>query len=154
MCVACAWQAGAGCRCGLYKMLVADSGSTQAQQAGVAGRRSRQSQAHHGMEHVPHGSTAAAQQHSIRKARHLLHTPAPPCTVTPPLTSRHSAVWYTAQLQHHTLRPAAAPLSQASSSPLQVAATVEKEAGNAAFSAKRYEEAIKHFTKCIQLDPG
>jgi tetratricopeptide (TPR) repeat protein len=31
---------------------------------------------------------------------------------------------------------------------------VEKEAGNAAFSAKRYEEAIKHFTKCIQLDPG
>jgi hypothetical protein len=34
-----------------------------------------------------------------------------------------------------------------------VAAAVEKEKGNAAFSEKRYEAAVAAFTKCIELDP-
>lgn len=33
-------------------------------------------------------------------------------------------------------------------------AAKEKERGNAAFAAKKYEDAVKHFTACITLDPG
>lgn len=33
-------------------------------------------------------------------------------------------------------------------------AAKEKERGNAAFAAKKYEEAVRHFTRCITLDPG
>ncbi|GMH34298.1 hypothetical protein BSKO_02132 [Bryopsis sp. KO-2023] len=32
-------------------------------------------------------------------------------------------------------------------------ASGEKEAGNTAYAKRNYEEAIKHFTKCIELDP-
>lgn len=35
----------------------------------------------------------------------------------------------------------------------QALATEEKEKGNKAFSDKKYDEAIKAFTKCIELDP-
>lgn len=36
---------------------------------------------------------------------------------------------------------------------MQVEASKEKELGNKAFAAKDYNTAIKHFDKCIELDP-
>jgi hypothetical protein len=36
----------------------------------------------------------------------------------------------------------------------QAKAAAEKEAGNCAFAAKKYEEAAAHFSACIALDPS
>eukprot|EP00983_Pelagomonas_calceolata_P105080 1159092-Pelagomonas_calceolata.AAC.3 len=36
----------------------------------------------------------------------------------------------------------------------QARAATEKDAGNRAFASKQYKEAVEHFTKCIELDPG
>ncbi|KAF5835938.1 TPR-like protein [Dunaliella salina] len=36
----------------------------------------------------------------------------------------------------------------------QARAATEKDAGNRAFASKQYAEAVEHFTKCIELDPG
>lgn len=36
----------------------------------------------------------------------------------------------------------------------QARAKEEKDKGNRAFSEKKYDVAIKHFTSCIDLDPG
>jgi hypothetical protein len=35
----------------------------------------------------------------------------------------------------------------------QAEATEEKERGNTLFGRKKYEEAIKSFSRCIELDP-
>lgn len=37
---------------------------------------------------------------------------------------------------------------------LQAEASLEKDRGNAAFGEKRYAEAVKHFSRCIELDPA
>ncbi len=36
---------------------------------------------------------------------------------------------------------------------LQGKAAEEKEKGNKAFADKRYDDAVNHFTVCIELDP-
>lgn len=35
----------------------------------------------------------------------------------------------------------------------QIEATVAKEEGNKAFAAKKYEEAVTHFSRAVELDP-
>ncbi|KAK2080719.1 hypothetical protein QBZ16_000573 [Prototheca wickerhamii] len=49
--------------------------------------------------------------------------------------------------------PESAP-TPASDSPSKAAALAEKEAGNAAYKAKRFDEAIERYTRAIELDAG